>query len=193
MPHPEEFRKTVEEFEEKYDIYDCIYRESIEEFSTIEISQLNEKNEIRIIRPFLLTWGLMVRVLGYRGVKVIRKKLKDINEKIEPLRQKDLLSVNLDGIKDLIIELFDEIRGTMFKSKMGETKRVGSIAASKVLHLSCPNLFVMWDFAIRNGYKKYDGDGKDCYEFLSQMKKMWKELKITIEDLQQKYCINTTG
>ncbi|MEM5804299.1 MAG: hypothetical protein QXU82_00385, partial [Candidatus Aenigmatarchaeota archaeon] len=42
---------------EKYGIVDCIYRQCLEEFGKLEISQLNEKHQTRIIEPFLLTWG----------------------------------------------------------------------------------------------------------------------------------------
>jgi predicted transcriptional regulator len=192
MPSPEKFRENVEKTERKHGISDCIYRQSIEEFSRVKLSQLNEEDEIRIIRPFLLTWGAMVRVLGYGGVREIRKKLKDINEKIEPLRSKDLFSVKLDEIKKLVIELFDEIRKTKFESEKGDQKEVGSTAASKVLHLTCPKLFIMWDSAIRGEYKKNNGDGKDFFEFLSEMKNTGKELEDTINDLQQKYKNLTT-
>jgi len=152
------------------------------------MSQLNEKHKTRIIRPFLLIWGSMGRVLGREeGIKAVSKKLKEIGEKVEPLRQRDLLSADLNGIKDPVIELFDEIRETRFRSPKGKQKPVGSTAASKVLHLACPNLFVMWDSEIRRGYKKHKGDGKEYFEFLCQMKDMWKKLETTIKSLQQKY------
>lgn len=187
LPSPKRFRKKVEENEEEYGISDCIYNWSIKELSRIKLSQLNDRHEIRIIRPFLLTWGVMGRVLGHAGVEAIRKKLKDINKKIEPFRSKDISTANLDKIKDSIIELFDEIRETEFKSKKGKQKEVGSTAASKVLHLTCPNLFVMWDSAIRAGYKKKNGDGEDYFNFLNEMKSTAKGLDTTIKDLQQKY------
>lgn len=82
----EEFKKKVEESEEKYGISDCIYNKCIEEINRVELSQLEEKYEIRIFRPFLITWGTMGRVLGFQGVKSICKEVKLLNHKIEPLR-----------------------------------------------------------------------------------------------------------
>ena len=184
MASTEEFRKYVDELERKHGITDCVYRECIEEFKNIKLSELNKEHEIRIIKPFLLTWGVMGRVLGNAGIRPICEKLKDINEKIKLLRNEDLFSVNLDEIRGLVIELFNEIREIKFKSNKKKEKEVGPTATSKVLHLTCPNLFIMWDFAIRN---KYNGDGKGYFEFLSEMKKMGEELESTIKDLKQKY------
>ena len=187
-PDPEIFKKKVEEMEKKYGITDCVYDLCIREFSKIRLGELNEEHEIRIIRPFLLAWGNMTRVLGYNGVKAICRKLIDISEKIEPLRKKDFTTVNLDEIKDQIIELFDELRKTKFMSKKGKQKEVGSTATSKMLHLTCPDLFIMWDSAIRTRYGKNDGDGKDYFEFLMEMqRRVWKKLRSEIEELRQKY------
>jgi len=187
FPSAEKFRGNVEELVEKYGILDCIYKQCIEEFGRVEIAQLNEMHRVRIIEPFLLTWGRMGRVLGHKGVEAICGKLKALSERIEPLRQKNLLSEDIDSIKNLIIELYDCIRKTQFRSKKGKQKEVGPTGASKVLHLTCPDLFVMWDTAIRKeGYKKND-DGKDYFEFLSEMKNMWKELESTVTDLQRRY------
>jgi len=188
FPSSAEFQRNVEEMMEKYGIGDCIYKQCVEEFSRVEIALLNEKHQVRIIEPFLLTWGQMGRVLGYKGVEAIRGQLKVLAGRIKPLRQKNLLSEDINSIENLIIELYDGIRKTRFRSKKGRQKEVGPTAASKVLHLTCPNLFVMWDTAIRNkGYKKKSADGKDYFEFLCEMKNMWKALELTIRNLQQRY------
>jgi len=188
LPDPEEFRRIIEKCEEEWGISDCIYIKSIDEFSRVRLDQLAEKHEVSILRPFLLTWGSMVRVLGKKeGTKAILMKLKEISHKLEPLREKDFSSVDLNEIKDLIVELFDEIRETEFENRKRKQKKVGSTAASKVLHLTCPDLFFMWDLNIRNYYEKNKGDGKEYFDFLTQMKEMCKskELETTIGDLQR--------
>jgi len=186
MVDEKEFRGCIEEADEKYGISDCIYNGCIKEFSKVKISQLNQKHEIRILRPFLLTWGGMRRFLGYSGVQVIPKKLNEINQMIEPLRCKDFRYVDLDQIKDLIINLFDVISKTNFKNKKGVQKDIGSTTTSKILHLTCPDLFIMWDSAIRDKYKKHK-DGKGYFDFLKEMKSLWEELKPTIQDLMQRF------
>jgi hypothetical protein len=194
IPSAEEFRKNVEDAVKKYGIVDCIYQRCIEEFSKLKISQLNDENRTRVIEPFLLIWGRMGRVLGYDGTKEICKKLIALQGKLEPLRQKNLLSEDINSLKNLIVELYDDIRKTSFLSKRGKRKEVGPTATSKVLHLACPDLFVMWDSAIREGYKKYDGNGVDYFEFLCAMKEIAETdaLKSTIMDLQRKYSERVT-
>jgi len=188
VPNPEEFRKTVEEAEEKYGITDCLYRQCIEEFSRLDISQLNEAHQVRIIEPFLLTWGRMTRVLGYLGVEAICQKLRALDASIEPLRSKSFLSEDFDSLKKPIVELYDDIRKTSFRNAKGDLKQVGPVAASKILHLACPDLFIMWDTNIRNrGYKKYYGDGEEYHEFLVEMRSIWKALENTISDLQVRH------
>lgn len=189
LPDPEEFRRIIERCEEEWGISDCVYDKSIVEFSRIRLDQLTEKHRIRILRPFLLTWGSMGRVLGEKeGTKAILTKLKEISHKLEPIRKKDL-SMNLNEIRDLVIELFDDIRETEFESSKKKRRTVGPVAASKVLHLTCPDLFFMWDSKIRKCYEKNRGDGKEYFEFLTQMKEMCKseELETTIGDLQREY------
>ena len=70
-----------------------------------------------------------------------------------------------------------------------EQKKIGSTAASKALHLACPDLFVMWDAKIGVKYRcnKYKGNGKEYFKFLTEMKDLGKGLENTINDLQQKY------
>lgn len=183
----EEFKKYVEEFEGRYCISDGVYEECVKELSNVRLSQLSEDHEIRILRPFLLTWGTMGRVLGYQGVEVLRENLKDVGERIEPFRKEDLLSGDLDELRELVVQLFDEIRGMRFKSRRGEARKVGSTATSKILHLTCPDLFVMWDSAVRRGYRKFKGDGEDYFEFLKEMKALWIEQESIIKELQQRY------
>ena len=139
----DEFKKKVEESEKKYGITDCIYNQCLQEISRLEIDKIDENHEIRIFRPFLLTWGTMGRVLGYQGVTVICREIKGLSDEIEPLRRKGLSKIDLKEVKNLTIKLFDGISGIGFSSKKGKAKKVGPTAASKILHLICPDLFVL--------------------------------------------------
>jgi hypothetical protein len=193
IPTPEHFMKNVDEYEEKYEIMDCVYVQCIKEFSRLKLSEINELHKTRIIETFLFEWGKMQRTLGHVGIEAVYKKIKEkrFADKMEPLRNKSLKSVKLEELKSLIVDLFDKIAGILFisesKSKKEKRKHVGSTAASKVLHLCCPDLFLMWDADIRNGYEKWEGDGKDYFQFLKDMQKLWNTLNETIEEMQRKY------
>jgi len=194
MPNPEDFCKKVEEMVEKYGVTDCVYKRCIEEFSLIKVGELKKIHEIRIIRPLLLTWGQMQRWLGYVGIEKVFQKLEEeaFAVRIEPLRRSNLQSVELEDLKELVIELFDELMETEFRSKSGKVKNVNSTTTSKVLHLCCPDLFVMWDGNIRTGYQKYNGDGEDYFQFLLDVKTIWNLLRETIKKLQGKYHLRPT-
>ena len=196
MPTSKSFQRFVNEYEKIWSLEDCIYDQAIEKFSKIELDQLNEEDEKKIIRPFLLKWGKMGRVLGFNGVTAIRKKLKTIDNKITPLRKTDLLSAKLDRFEKQIIGLFDEVCNTKFRSKKGKRKRVGPTATSKTLHLTCPNLFVIWDKKIRSKNKvddkKITSNGIGYFKFLSKMEALAQKKNKTIKKLQNKYQKSVT-
>jgi len=183
----EEFRKKVEECEQKYGITNCIYSQCIKEISDLSLDKLDRTNEIRIVRPFLLTWGTMGRVLGYEGVNAVCSKVRSLGQKIEPLRKENLLSFNLFDSRDLIVGLFNRFSTTEFKSKKGRTRKAGSTASSKILHFTCPDLFVMWDSGIREKYGKSKGDGKEYFEFLITTQTLMLRLETTINSLRREY------
>jgi len=197
IPTPEYLRKTVEEMIEKYGISDCIYESCIREFSRLKLRELKEIHSVRIIRPFLLTWGQMGRWLGDVGVERVFQKLMEgaFVVRIEPLRRSSLRSPKLESLKELVVEMFNELMQTKFKSKSKKRqplKNVNSTTTSKVLHLCCPDLFIMWDTNIRIGYCKKNGDGKDYFQFLMEMRGFWDKLSDTIKELHEKYRIRPT-
>jgi hypothetical protein len=181
------FKDLVEDSEEKYGISDCIYKSCVKEFSQIKLNQLKEKHELRIVRPFLLTWGNMTRVLGYLGVKAVCKKIATLDARIDPFRKNNLFSSQLEDLKDFIVKLFDEIRQTEFKNTKGEPNNIGTTAASKILHLICPDFFIMWDSKIRAEYRKDKADGENYFEFLREMKSLWGTHKTPIKDLERRF------
>ena len=187
----EEFTRAIESFESIHKIPDCIYEQCVKELGTMKVSQLNEISVTRVLKPFLLDWGRMGRVLGSEGPKAINRKIKSIGDKIEPLRKGDLFSIDLEKNRSIIIELFDEICGKTFKNREAKVKRIGPTAASKVLHLLCPDLFMMWDSKIRIKYGQR-GVGADYFEFLKQMKHLGVEVKAAIQHLERKYVRRPT-
>lgn len=189
MPTSEHFRKNVEYMEENYGIVDCIYAQCIREFSHFRLKEIEKKHETRIVRAFLFDWGKMQRWLGNKGLREVCRKIKEKSFTVilEPLKNKSLKSVKLEELKDIIISLFNAIATTSFETKKGKIKNLNSTTASKILHLCCPDLFIMWDANIRVGYKKKNGDGKDYFQFLIEMQKLWTALDETIKDLKKKY------
>jgi hypothetical protein len=181
----EDFRRKVEKYQQIHEITDCIYNKCIQKVKTLRLSDLSKDHEARIFRPFLLTWGTMGRVLGYKGVAKAFDKIQSLSNKIEQFRKKRLRDVNLFDFRDYTIKLFDQISATKI-----ERRNVGPTASSKILHLICPDLFVMWDTAIRAAYGKSKGDGKEYFEFLLIMQTLILVFETTINSLTKKYGMN---
>lgn len=185
IPDQQYFRKSVEYMEDNYGIVDCIYVQCIEEFSQTDLKQLDDKIKNRILSAFLFDWGKMQRHLGYVGLEAVYNKIKKktFSERIESFRNRNLKETELARVENEIIRLFDDLSTTSFINDNNKTKTLGSTTASKVLHLCCPDFFIMWDADIRYG----NGEGGDYLQYLTDMKNLWKAINPTIIKLEKTY------
>jgi len=186
VPNCKEFTKLVETLERKYEITECVYKGVVNNFETVQLCNLDKEFVERILEPFFLTWGVMTRVLGFKGCEKIGEKLKAMNTQLERFRKKELLTTDLKKLAEEIIEVYEEIKNTKWRTKKGKDKRVGPTSAAKALHLVAPNLFMMWDRDIRSCYQ-FKESGKEYFRFLLTMQDWLKELETTIQKLQHKY------
>jgi hypothetical protein len=186
IPVHEEFSNLVDLYESRYKNLDSIYVTALQDFGNKKLSDLNYSDVESVLHPFLLRWGRMGRVLGFKGCKRIGDKLGEMDLQLTKLRQEALLTVDLDRMSSEFVDIYDEIMNTKWKSEKGKTKRVGPTAASKALHLVAPNLFIIWDRAIRNHYV-FKENGAEYVRFLANMQTWLKKLKSPISALQSRY------
>jgi len=186
VPDSEEFSKLVELYEREYKDLDSVYIAVLQKFKKRRQSNSDHYNVDSILRSYLLKWGRMGRVLGFKGCKRIRDKLGEMDFELSKLCKEDLSTTELDTISKKIGNLHDEIMNAKWKSEKGKTKRVGPTSASKVLHLTASNLFMMWDRKIRDHYG-FKESGEEYVRFLYSMKNWLRQLKPTIERLQNRY------
>lgn len=186
VPAPEEFSSLVDSYESRYKNLDSTYVTALRLFENKKLSNLNYSDVESILAPYLLKWGKMGRVLGIKGCKRIGDKVREMALQLTKLRQEALSTVKLDRKSSEFADIYDEIMNTKWKSEKGKTKRVGPTAASKVLHLVAPNLFMIWDRAIRNHYV-FKENGAEYVRFLVSMQIWLKKLKSSIGALQSRY------
>jgi len=186
VPTPEEFSSLVDLYESKYKKLDSIYVTALRDFQSKKLRNLNYSDVESILHPYLLRWGKMGRVLGIKGYKRIGDKLREMDIQLTKLRQETLSPVAPDRMSSEFADIYDEIMNTKWKSEKGKTKRVGPTAASKALHLVAPNLFMIWDRAIRNHYM-FEENGAEYVRFLVNMQTWLKILKTPIDALQRRY------
>jgi len=186
VPVPEEFSSLVDSYESRYKELDSTYVTALQDFKRKKLSKLNYSDVEFVLHPYLLKWGKMGRVLGIKGCKRIGDKLRKMDLQLTKLRQEALSTVDLDLMSSEFADIYDEIMNTKWKSEKGKTKRVGPTAASKALHLVAPNLFIIWDRAIRNRYI-FKENGAEYVRFLVNMQIWLKKLKSPIGALQRRY------
>jgi hypothetical protein len=187
MPAPAsiEFSRLVKQYEDKYRELDHIYLTAIKDFGGIT-GGFGEYEVECILYPYLLKWGKMMRVLGYKGCSRIGEKLREMEPQLGKFQKLILSTIDLIQMSDKVEDLYDELLNADWESAKGRTKRVGPTATAKVLHLAVPNLFMIWDRKIRNCYGFQDS-GREYVRFIANMQNWSKKLNTTIEALQHKY------
>ena len=177
--------EKVNTLEKETELTECIYFGALKRFENVQkdLSKLDDVIHIRrVIRPFLIQWGMMGRVVGREGLQweklgeTLRKLEKDFNV----LRNKKLLTINFYEINvSLAIKnIYDKIRTIPYIG--------GQTCVPKILHLINPEIFVMWDEDIKNNYKKRNNkitnSSKGYLEFLKEVQ---KELIYILKDHQK--------
>jgi hypothetical protein len=134
-------------------------------------------DDVMEIERFLREWGKMGRVIGK-----IKKKLEEAEflfrniQKAKELRplfdalkdyKFDHELLDLNSIKNLIVKLSSEVSGIL-----------KATCASKVMHMVCPSLFIMWDSKIREHW----GVKENAEGYLTFLIRMQVEYHELVED-----------
>jgi len=184
-------KEYVKRFEQEYS-GSSIYNECLKDVRGIELGDITEEEVEEVIKPFLYEWGRMGRVLGrpkfFHWESELRKQIQFNCERLEGFRKQDLSDVDLSEFESDIEKCYESFE-----------KAIGRIAATKVLHLICPNLFPLWDNDIARAVKneldrKSEGrnevdnsSGADYYRFMQEMQNLIKEYKGLLSDLANRY------
>jgi hypothetical protein len=169
--------RTASEFEDEIELTECIYFGAIEKLSDVR-KNLNELDDIqhvrRIIKPFLIQWGMMGRSVGQKGLdwKRLGDTLRSLEKDFDVLRNRKFLTVDFDerSVSTAIKNIFNEIRSIPYIG--------GHTSTPKIMHLLNPEIFVMWDKSIRETYEERNSRITDSPRgYLEFLKETQKELK----------------
>ncbi len=164
--------KYLNFFLKRRDVWDNLDRISVEDVDCIVLRFLNE-------------WKCRI---PYSCNKTLQKALQTSHDKFELIRSENLKSIEFekiikhDGRNVKIGNLVEEIFNTLSSVRAGR-RTVGYTATTKIMHMVMPELFVMCDKAIREGYGI--GDNSRSYlNFLIRMqnatKKFMKETEFQL-------------
>ena len=151
--------------------YDCAlkaYREALKKRHESADSDNPSYEEAAILLSFANGWNANMTASFHE----VRCALSEIEPNLEKLRGKTILDVCLDDeTYRLIGRCFDRLA-------MGNTKKQHEdVGASKILHIIYPQLFVMWDRAIRSAY---------CWpEYAEHLRRMQRLAKSAVNQVQQ--------
>ncbi len=181
----EDLVNVVDEFERETELGECIYFEAMKKLENVQtdLGKLDDVQHVkRVIKPFLVQWGMIGRVIGRKGLEweKLGRMLRGLEKEFKQLRGKKLLTINFDeeSISSSIRAIYRELDSIPY---------IGSpTAISKILHLLNPEIFVMWDNDIREMYKKKNKHIRDTPEgYLEFLKETQKELKEAFEERQK--------
>jgi hypothetical protein len=151
-----------------------------------------ENNDVEsILCPYLLRWGRIGRVLGYKGCYRIGKAINELTIQLDNYKGATLSTINLNQYSDGIEDLYDELLNTKWTSDKGKTKRIGPTATAKVLHLALPELFMIWDRKVRDSFDFQD-NSSEYLRFLKNMQDWNRKLDTTLNSLQTEYGKSST-
>lgn len=186
VPNSDEFSELIHQHVKRYREIDQTYLKAIENIKKAGLSNLSDDELFFILKPYLMKWGHMSRVLGNKGCKRTATKLKEIEDKFNDFQNLNLATTDIHQMSNEIEELYDEILNAEWKSEKGRTKRVGPTATAKGLHLIVPDLFMIWDRKIRVDYD-FGGSGTEYVRFLINMQNWIKNLSPILEKMQKDY------
>ncbi|UCH01639.1 MAG: hypothetical protein JSV20_07240 [Candidatus Bathyarchaeota archaeon] len=169
-PSSAEFASLVEQFETRYRTLGHMYRKVLETCEQKDVWNSDTDRNERIMFPYFLKWGNMSRVLGFKGCEILGNQLKQLDARLACFKQNTLATVDLTRMSSEITDLYKIILNATWTSKKGKLKRVGPTSTAKALHLVAPNLFMIWDQAIRQ-YYGFKDTGEAYTRFLTTMQR----------------------
>jgi hypothetical protein len=137
-----------------------------------DLSKIDEtKHLIGILKPFLIKWGRMGRVVGRDSLdwRSLCEKLRSLEIDFGNLRSERFRTIDFekDDISDSITHIY---------AKIDPLEYLGSpTTISKTLHVFNPEIFVMWDADIRKRYNSKNSfiqpNADGYFEFLKETQK----------------------
>ena len=106
-------------------------------------------------------------------VNDFKNTIKQLDPHFNKFRNKDFKKINLDDYKKDIIYIFNIL---------SKIKGIQATGSSKLIHLTVPSVFVMWDGYIRKHYNFKNGNAEDYFNFLKKMQKEFSNTKFLNKD-----------
>lgn len=176
------YKDLIDDVNKYYYKNEPIYFEAIADLEELrkDLTKLDDtKHLIGIVKPFLIKWGRMGRVVGREGLnwKKLGEILRSLEKNFGNLREERLQTIAFekDEVSDSITTIYERIDPLEY---LGSPTTI-----SKTLHLLNPEIFVMWDRGIRKRYKNKNSRIRDSSEgYLEFLKETQEGIKDALND-----------
>ncbi len=159
---------TQEEFDHHLKKFDELEKRGT--FYPMFLNMIDKGFETEAFLFILSTWNFAVFRYAMKDfdLKNFQKIVNELKPYFNKFKDKSIETINFDDYKKEITHLFDclsKIKGIQFTG------------ASKLMHLTIPNVFVMWDGYIRKAWGFKKGNSEDYFDFLKKMQNEFKDIK----------------
>jgi len=177
---------NVNKLEKKIQRTEPYYFEAIQNLSEVrkDLSKLDiDKHLLRIVKVFLVKWGEPQIARNVSRPKLnwerLGSVLRNLNKDFMELKDRKFANMNFDDatISETIKGIYGGIRNSHVERLRGPT------IASMTIHLFNPEVFVMWNYRIRQSYKKRNFRVCETPEgYLEFLKEAQKEIREALND-----------
>lgn len=153
MVNQEEFNDLLEKFDQL---------ENRGSYYPMFLNMIEKGFETEAFLFILSTWNFATFRYAMKDFDL--NSFKEVVMELKPyfnkFKDQSLEKINFDEFEEEILHIFN---------KLSKIKGIQFTGASKLMHLTVPNVFVMWDAYIRKAYGLKKGDGVDYFNFLKKM------------------------
>ncbi len=152
-----------------------------------KLSGIKNEDIERSISNFFKIWMKMRRVRwgDPEIIHNIKGTIRQLSHHFEKLKNENLEKMEFDeNIENTIKEIFNAIKNI----EVGSGRLLGSVGASKMMHIILPELFPMWDRQIIYACGYSNDDTENFIKFMKEMQKEAKELLKSYDKTKEELC-----
>lgn len=154
----EEFNENLKKFDEL---------ENRGSYYPMFLNMIEKGFETEAFLFILSTWNFATFRYAMKDFDLNQFKsvVDDLKPYFEKFREESIENINFDDYEKEIKYIF---------RKLSKIKGIQYTGASKLMHLTTPEVFVMWDAYIRKAWGFKKGEADDYFDFLKKMQEEFK-------------------
>lgn len=163
MINKDEFKKNLLKFDDL---------ENRRSYYPMFLNMIKKGFETEAFLFILSTWNFATFRYAMKDFDLnnFKKIVKNLKPYFKKFKGKTIESINFNDYEKEIKHIFQEL---------SRIKGIQYTGASKLMHLTIPEVFVMWDAYIRKAYGFKKGNSEDYFNFLMKMQEEFKGIKKT--------------